>query len=79
MPRNPLSVEVYEAMRAICEVRLGRAPIPKGFKKIVGGKIEPVSIEVILKCLKRIRKSVDLWTKQGGSQGYLNYISQFLT
>jgi hypothetical protein len=25
-------------------------------------------------CLKRIRKSVDLWNKQGGRQGYLYFI-----
>lgn len=32
----------------------------------------------IVACLKRLRKSVQFWTKSGGRQGYLNYIVEFL-
>ena len=78
LPRNPLSIKVYDAVQAACEFRLGRSPIPKNLKKIGRGKLEPVPVEVILSCLKRIRKSIQLWTKQGGRQGYLYYISQFM-
>ena len=38
----------------------------------------PKTTEEIVACLKRIRKSVGLWTKQGGRQGYLTYIAQFI-
>ncbi|MBN1146083.1 MAG: hypothetical protein JXA78_02415 [Anaerolineales bacterium] len=78
IPRNPLSAQVYEATRAVCEVRMGRAPIPKSLKTLGDGEMVPVSLDVILRCLKRIRKSIRLWTKQGGRQGYLDYISHFL-
>ena len=78
LPRSPLSIEVYHAMHAACEVRLGRAPKPDILKKVGKGKVRPVSVDVILRCLKRLRKSVSLWTKEGGRQGYLNYISQFM-
>jgi hypothetical protein len=33
--------------------------------------------ELVL-CLKRIRKSIDFWTKEGGRQGYLNYVSEYV-
>ena len=61
---------VYERVRDMCEWRLGRKTLQmqgKG-KKI---KVEPISLDEIMDCLKRIRKSIELWTKQGGRQGYL--------
>jgi hypothetical protein len=77
-PRNASSLQVYEAARGACEVRLGRAPIPPNLKKLGDGEFEPVPIEIILQALKRIRKSISLWTKEGGRQGYLDYITQFI-
>ncbi len=41
--------------------------------------LEPKTVEEIIACLKRIRKSVKFWTKEHGRQGYLNYVKQFLS
>lgn len=54
--------DVFNAVKVMCDWRLGKAAL------------EPV----IVACLKRIRKSVVFWSKQGGRQGYLEYIAQFL-
>jgi hypothetical protein len=35
------------------------------------------TVDEIILCLKRLRKSVKLWTTDYGRQGYLNYIAQF--
>ncbi|MCX7668798.1 MAG: hypothetical protein N2439_01835, partial [Anaerolineae bacterium] len=43
-----------------------------------GPQPEPVSAEVIIACLKRIRKSVQRWNREGGRQGYLTFISRFI-
>jgi hypothetical protein len=40
--------------------------------------IEPVSHDILITCLKRIRKSVRYWNKQGGRRGYLAYVREFL-
>lgn len=64
---------VYDRVKAMCEWRLGRTDITAG-KKSVQVKLEPISVDEIMNCLKRIRKSVDLWNKQGGRQGYLYFI-----
>lgn len=41
--------------------------------------IEPVSKEVIVKAMKRLRGSIKTWTgKVQGKRGYLDYISQYL-
>ncbi len=42
------------------------------------GFIKPVSHDVLIACLKRIRKSVRYWSKQGGRRGYLAYVRNFL-
>jgi hypothetical protein len=60
---------VYDRVREVCEWRLGRAK-----EELVKVKPEPVTVDEIMDCLKRIRKSVDLWNKQGGRQGYLYFI-----
>lgn len=34
--------------------------------------------ESLVPCLKRLVKSVNKWTKHGGRQGYLNFMTQFV-
>lgn len=64
---------LYDMTKKMCEWRLGRASLEVDGKQ--GGiKPEPISLDEIMACLKRIRKSVALWTKQGGRQGYLHFI-----
>ena len=64
---------VYDRVKEMCEWRLGRKIITAG-EKFVRVKPEPITVDEIMDCLKRIRKSVDLWDKQGGRQGYLYFI-----
>jgi hypothetical protein len=37
-----------------------------------------ISVPELIACLKRLRKSVRFWNEQGGRQGYLNYVREFL-
>ena len=64
---------VYDRVKEMCEWRLGRSIKERnsGWFEV---KPEPISVDEIMDCLKRIRKSVDLWNKQGGRQGYLYFI-----
>ena len=76
-PAGDLSILVYEQVAAICNWRLGRSSmLDKKGKSLPMPEI--LTTETIILCFKRIRKSVETWTKQGGRQGYLTYISQFL-
>ncbi|MBB4635331.1 hypothetical protein [Longimicrobium terrae] len=65
---------VYEAVRHVCEWRLGREPFTAG-EPALG---DPVSVDDVLACCKRVRKSAERWTKQRGRQGYLTFVAQFL-
>jgi hypothetical protein len=67
---------LYERMKHICDWRLGRAAIGQDGDVIPGP--EPVTPDVIVACLKRLRRSVSKWSKRGGRQGYLNFINEYV-
>ncbi|MGE5196347.1 MAG: hypothetical protein ACM3JI_03345 [Anaerolineae bacterium] len=60
--------DIFERIRSMCEWRLERLPSPN--KEIA---CNPIIIEELLLCLKRIEKSIKFWTKQGGRKGYINF------
>lgn len=66
---------VYTRVHSMCEWRLGRQKLEsKKDDQLVEMNIKPLTLDEVAACLKRIRKSVELWTKQGGRQGYLYFI-----
>lgn len=75
---SPLQERLYVSVKHMCEWRLGREAIDKKEKRLQKGKPKSISVEEIIACLKRIRKSVEMWNKQSGRKGYLDYIDQFL-
>jgi len=74
---TPLTQQVYESARAMCEMRLGRGAFLDEGNRPVELSTRPLSLDEIIACLKRIRKSINLWTREGGRQGYLTYVDQF--
>ena len=69
---------VFEAVEGMCEWRLGRAAMNDGDGEVMIPPDGQYSVADVLKCLKRIRKSVRTWNEQGGRQGYLDYVTSFL-
>jgi len=70
--------EVLRAVQAMCEWRLGRAPLHDERDQPIELKARPLTATDMVNCLKRLRKSVQFWNKSGGRQGYLNYIVNFI-
>ena len=66
---------IFDAVKPIAEWRLGRAPAPKEPLSELDAAL--TAAELVL-CLKRIRKSIDFWTKEGGRQGYLKFVSEYV-
>lgn len=60
--------DIFERVLYICEWRLGR--LPPSDKQIA---CNPITIEELILCLKRIEKSIKFWTKQSGRKGYINF------
>jgi len=72
-----LAEQVYAGVKAMCDWRLGRESMEGGDHQPVPTP-EPKTVEEVVACLKRIRKSIKKWSKVGGRQGYLRYIDQFI-
>ncbi|HVO70805.1 MAG TPA: hypothetical protein VMT24_12215 [Aggregatilineaceae bacterium] len=72
--------QVYDGVKMMCDWRMGRAEEPdqQEPREPALPPGTPKTVDEIVACLKRIRKSIVLWTKQGGRQGYLDYITQFI-
>jgi hypothetical protein len=71
------AARVSEAVERACEWRMGRLQLGE----IVGDALIPPhplkTVAEIVVCLKRLRKSVNIWNEEGGRQGYLDYVSEF--
>lgn len=75
-PRDFVLSEVEQVctdrLRQICDWRLGRAAGPDGPQP------KAKTVDEILLCLKRIVKSVRRWNREGGRQGYLEFVARFV-
>jgi hypothetical protein len=73
----PLARDVYDSTREMCEWRLGQEN-PFAEEDVPFENPKPLSLDEMVACLKRIRKSVRRWSKRGGRQGYLQFIEQYV-
>jgi hypothetical protein len=73
-----LSHLVFDSVEAVCEWRLGREQLFLDDGEPLDTKMIPKTEDEIIACLKRVQKSIRLWNKKGGRQGYLNFISEFV-
>lgn len=66
--------QVVDAVKERCEMRLGRSPEGKPLMDL---DVKPISLDALIRCLQRVRKSVPKWIKRGGRQGDLDFVSDF--
>lgn len=66
---------IFDRVKTVCEWRMGRTQELEDLHVL---PIQPKSLDEILSCLKKVRKSVDRWNRLGGSQGYLCFVSQYV-
>jgi len=76
-PLSEAEQTLLENVRRMCEWRLGRSTLTDSSGK---AKVdpEPITIDEIVLCLKRVLKSVKRWNKDGGRRGYLDFIVQYV-
>ena len=67
-----------DAVRGMCDWRLGRTPLPGDPEGPGDPAVEPVSVDTLLLCLKQVLKSVKRWNREGGRQGYLDFVGRFM-
>ena len=69
---------LMDAVREMCEWRLGRGGPLDGGASSGGAAPEPKTVAEIILCLKRVLKSAKRWNRDLGRQGYLNFIVQYV-
>ncbi len=75
---SPLAQSAYEALQHMCDWRLGRTQLVDADNLPLAIPLEPKTVDEIIACLKRLRKSVEFWTKKAGRQGYVRYVDEFI-
>ncbi len=75
---KPEEQAAYDAAKAMCDWRIGRTSMKDDKGKEVKMDTEPLAVEEIIACLKRIRKSIETWYKRGGRRGYYEFIRQYV-
>lgn len=73
------SQELFDRVATVCEWRLGRSELGESDDGQLVPNPRALSLEELLLCLQRLRSSVHFWTKERGRQGYLQYVSPFLS
>ena len=76
-PRRTLgqrAEKVFRSVETLCEWRLGRSPFPGETDVPEPG----VPVSELVKGLREIQKSIPRWSRRGGRQGYLEFVSQYL-
>jgi hypothetical protein len=76
LPKSEPAKQVYQAVKGMCDWRLGRQNLVDEEGQPMS--IAPLTVDEIQACIKRLRRSIDTWNKRSGTQGYLNYILQFV-
>ena len=72
-----LDATAFEALKQMCEFRLGRDPGPPPAEE-QDVPVTPLPVEKLVACLQELAKSVERHTRSGGRQGYMKFIDQFL-
>lgn len=70
--------KVYAGVKEVCNWRLARQELTISEGEALPIPLEPVTVEEIIACLQRIRKSVQKWQREGGRQGYLQFIEHYI-
>jgi hypothetical protein len=69
------SKEVFEMLQTLADIFVSNGLYPVEDSSLE--TMQHYTLEDMLLCFKRLESSLKFWNKEGGRQGYLNYISQF--
>ncbi|MDY7078338.1 MAG: hypothetical protein SXV54_15585 [Chloroflexota bacterium] len=73
-----LAQDVFDSVKPMCEWRLGRETFVDKAGKPMEMSPDPITLDEIAACLKRIRKSINRWNRRSGRQGYLTFVDQYI-
>jgi hypothetical protein len=70
----------FERVKLMCDWRLGRENPQSGDEnnELFAPDLEPIALNDLIACLKRIRRSIQKWNRAYGRRGYYDFVSQFV-
>jgi hypothetical protein len=70
----------FERVKGMCELRLGREKLQSGDKnkEPFDSNLEPIALNDLIACLKRVRRSIQKWNRDYGRRGYYDFVRQFV-
>ena len=75
---NDLTQVAYDRVQGMCEWRLGRTSFETETGEALNLGEQALEVSEIIDCLKRIRKSIQMWNKELGRRGYFDFVNGFL-
>ena len=75
---NDLRQQLYDGVKMMGDWRLGRKKLATESGQGDLPAVKPNTVDEIIACLKRIRKSAQKWSKRGGRPGYLKFVEQYI-
>lgn len=76
--QDALTQLVFDRLRTTCEGWLGREVLMDEQGGVATLSDNALKGDEVIACLKRIRRSIEMWQKEGGRRGYFEFIDQFL-
>ncbi len=76
--QDALTQLVFDRLRTTCEGWLGREALMDEQGGVATLSDNALKGDEVIACLKRIRRSIEMWQKEGGRRGYFEFIDQFL-
>jgi hypothetical protein len=65
---------VFANVQEMCEWRLGKAPLSGE----IATPAAAIPVSELVRGLREIQKSIPRWSRQGGRQGYLDFVCQYV-
>ena len=65
---------IFASVKDICEWKLGKTQ-DADFAADTG---EPITVTVLVECIRKIRNSVRKWNGRGGRTGYLDFVRRYV-
>jgi len=75
---TPLHQEIFNTVQAMCEWRLGREQLLDENNLPFDAEFENKTVDEIVACLKRIRRSIEMWNKELGRRGYYDFVRNYV-
>ncbi|MBI4670609.1 MAG: hypothetical protein HY741_02940 [Chloroflexi bacterium] len=75
---SPLAQKAFENAQVMCEFHLGRGTLLDKNQKPANISVYVKTVDEIVACLKRIRRSIEMWNKELGRRGYFDFVKDYV-